>query len=103
MKYLKRFEVVHEMPKIGDYVICREVGASPDLEQFVNNNIGKIFSINLRDKYPFEIEYSEKVPENISSKFIDGHTRQMDATEIIYWSDDKKELEMILNSRKYNL
>ena len=105
MKYLKRFETVHTKPKVGDYVICEEDEESTlsDIKLIINNNVGKVVSYDSNNKYQYDVLYDVDIPEKIESQFIYGNQRQMKTHEIIYWADNKEELEVILNANKYNL
>ena len=104
MKYLKRFETLYENTKLGYYVLCEDeesVKDKNDVKTFINNNVGTIIGINKYSQYMYIVEY-ENIPDEIE-KFFDEGSRNMKAGEIIYWSDDKSELETYINSKKYNL
>ena len=100
MKYLKTFER-NKNPQIGDYVICQEYDTNDDILKFINNNIGVLVEIN-NDHFNYLIEY-ENIPNNIISYFRHGNQRQMTLGEIIHCSDNKEDLELILNANKYNI
>ena len=103
MKYLRTFENKRG-PQMGDYVICEEQYFSYDEHKnyfnFLDNNIGIIVNRDSGDG-KFFVEYSN-IPEEIKSYFKEDIT-YFDIDEIVEWSDKKKDLELILNTRKYNI
>jgi len=56
------------IPKIGDYVRIYAGSFDRFVEEFINDKIGKIISIDANydedndDEYPFEIEFDEIIP-----------------------------------------
>jgi hypothetical protein len=103
MKYLKKFETLYENPKIGHYVLCKEEYNKryAAVKPFIDSNIGIITQIDNSGIYQYIVKY-ENIPDELYEFFDDG-TRNMKALEIVYWTDDKSELESYLNSKKYNL
>jgi len=125
MKHIKQYEIINQYknkktqnePKFGDYVICDE-----DYEDFnskfhddnfkkviqiIRNNIGQCIKRELDMYY---IKYDNDIlnnTENLTSYFShDGsglNIRRMNKFEIIYWSNNKKDLEPIIQANKYNL
>lgn len=115
----KRFlslETEDRVLEIGDYVICHEVYNISSI-YFVNNNIGQI--VDFRDDNNIEESYIDiepqyyifvkfnNVPDNIYDDFdyhkkIE-HCRIFSEEEIEYSSKNKKDLEIILKSKNYNL
>jgi len=75
-------------PEVGDYVICS--GEFWQYDDVSPNNIGQITII---DEWQYEITY----------KFNDHHYYYCNLEDIKYWSKDKKELDMILNTKKFNI
>jgi len=111
MKHVKEFETLKLTPNLGDYVICHENESDYDsatesseddnCNTFINNNVGKIVSVNYTKHFEYDVEY-ENIPANLQEYFrID--IREMSLKEILYCSNSKEELEMILNINKYNL
>ena len=105
MKYIKTFEGLNNKePKIGDYVICTtEDQTAPGLKEFSEHTIGKcikneIFVVTIQYDYvPSEILYTNfdstgKLP-----------TRWMTKDDILYFSPNKEDLEIYIDSDKYNL
>lgn len=125
MKHLKIYENFDD-PQVGDYVICKDSKYSPDdpddieIISFFENNIGQYISVNGRGtspendyfqfipEYKYIIEYIN-IPDNLKGHFEfyindrEKYVRGMKRDEILYWSDDKKELEAILAANKYNI
>ena len=81
MIYLKTYENDKEQPEVGDYVICKHD----------KNKIGKILGIYGREK-THVISYED------TDMFY-----QLRRHDIIDFSKDKKELEIIATSNKYNI
>lgn len=129
MKYIKTYEELdQDQPKIGDYVICNEITGNNQLnddefmiKSFISKNIGQIVDFRTKDnissqydtvenKYSIFVQY-EDLPDEIYDDF-DYHTnidycRIFNINEIIHWSENKDELEEILEFdstvNKYNL
>lgn len=119
MKYLKTYEKLKssddyhqnmtydDVPKVNDFVICNIKNADHDSEdtvefkKFVNNNIGHIILVNNHRL----ITHYENIPNEISSYFTynGGDSTHLYLHEIKYFSDKKEDLEVIINSKKYNL
>jgi hypothetical protein len=103
MKYLKTFEENENEPQVGDYVICTEHAYPNDeLNNFLCTHIGIISAINF-DTYAwspirYEVEFEELVPN-----FYAKNVRKFLKNEIVHWSKNKAELELILTVNKYNL
>jgi len=118
MKYIKLYEDYNmNEPKNGDWVICKENEEDEDdnFTLFINNNIGRIIKINNDyDDYDYIIKYCN-IPKNIRNRFFsykmnnkneyvgDVNKRAMFLREIKYWSENKKDLEVIILTNKYNL
>ena len=83
MKYIKNFESVNRSPKIGDYVILKEISSV----------IGRI--IDISKSFTYYIKFIG------NSNITDRRTFSTD--ELKYWSENKKELEIYINEQKYNL
>lgn len=124
----KIFENINKQPKVGDYVIidADEFNYFNDWNEnvinFIKSNIGQIQSISSHVQGPndesskvrFYIKF-ENVPDNISysnfknrkprslSVFSEKDIRGFLSNDIKYWSNNKDELEAILQSKKYNL
>jgi hypothetical protein len=108
MKYLKTFELDKNEPEVGDYVICEE-SKYPNIKKFISTNIGKIIyyiddtesiGYKLYKNYRYIVKYNN-MPKKFDS--FNNKTRRMKRDEIIHWSKNKEDLEIILNSKKYNL
>ena len=108
----KIYEVVYEPTgndslKKGNYVICEEP-AYPELFNFLNNNIGEVINFSTKQQR-YSIRY-EDVPNNLFTYFyksmrksgLGGH-RYFNFSDIKYYSDNKEELELLLQTKKYNL
>ena len=82
-----------EEPKVGDYVICR-TEFNNDLNLFLDNNIGEIIAIDFDFYESYQIYFND-IPESVSIPFSRDN--------IIYWTNDKYELELKLQANKFNI
>jgi len=96
-------------PKLGDYAICIAANKNykeDDLNDFISENIGIIVveKYNNDRKYPYVIKY-ENLPSNLIryTNSDDNDTIPFKEDEIIYWSENKEELESIIESKKFNI
>ena len=128
MKYIKTFEQKKHKetlnigkPKVGNYIIYKDSKKSTcevDIlfDEFVANNIGKIykkrkFASNLTtgEGSGYLVEY-DNIPKKIkdyfhteTDNFNEPLIREAKKDEIIYWSKNKEDIEMILAAKKYNI
>jgi len=107
MKYLKTYETLTDEPKIGDYVKIDSNKFDQDfsLIDFFNNEIGKIDSINQKEKdiggFPYYVLF-----QNIIPSFILGppnHYMAFRKKELLAWAPTKKKLQLQIDINKYNL
>jgi len=94
-------------PELGDYVICYEDDDSSKLLDWLKTVIGKIIKVNDDDVIcKFDVKY-ENFPEDIETYFYEEYYgeryRPMKDVEILHWSKNKEDLEIFLDSNKYNL
>jgi len=111
MKYIKTYENLKEDVKIGDYVLCSEykdpgykdILDVNDIETFIENNIGKIIELD-RGSFDYIVKYTN-IPKELKLEFsfLNNSARGMYKEEIDYVSKNKKDLESILLSKKYNI
>ena len=92
-----------ESPKPGDYVICQDSIENIRLNNFINNNIGQIIKHSKPGGYVI-CKYNN-IPKDILRFFKHSSPNSilMSINEIKYWSPNKKELETILLSKKFNI
>ncbi len=92
----KLFEEINKLPEIGDYVIVDgyEAGYAEKGIHFFNTHIGKIVNISNINKV-CQIEFEEK--------FEDESALFCGTDKLIYYSKNKKDVELYLASMKYNL
>lgn len=110
MKYLKMFEKVYQKqpsPKVGDYVII-DYNEYQITNNIINSKIGHITK-KFDEKYDIYIELNDnelKIMKNWHTLWnFKGNIFLLTIykNNIIYWSDNKEELEVILQSNKYNI
>ncbi len=115
MKYIKKFEEIdqdkNDEPQIGDYVICDDTFSDDkQLLDFIKNNMGQIIPIDYDDSidknhFDYLVKY-ENIPYALISRFFrfyNDTSRPMKREEIIYYSPNKEDLEIIITQNKYNL
>ena len=108
----KIYEAINQgKPKVGDYVILNYSETNTnDIKKslFIDNSVGKIFR---KEEEFFYVRYYN-IPEEILKdfKYSDysdgirvGNSVFIHTDDILYWSEDKEELEVILTAKKYNL
>lgn len=88
----KIFEAIHELPKEGDYVIVKN-------NKF-KNNIGYVTKTRY-SRLPTMFRLDVKFDTNFE-KVVDNYST-IDIEDVTYWSENKEELEVFINSNKYNL
>ena len=117
MKYIKTYEWKSIIkPKVGDYVVCKLIYTISDNDDFINfieNTIGRIEERKYDEhddyhKSSYIIRY-----KNIPSKYVDEWQDEWNddednviivcEEEIKYYSDNKKELRVLIDSKKYNI
>jgi hypothetical protein len=96
-------------PKLHDYVILNINWHPnlPELDLFLNNNIGQISKLKKNTKNPDYIQYQiiyENPPEEFKKVYF-THNRYsyVYRTNIKHFSSNKEDLEEILTAKKYNL
>jgi len=99
MKYIKNFENSNIEPEVGDYVIAHYIytNSSNKTNNFMLNNVGRIVSI---DNGKYIIVYKQDIP----FKHI-KYARRISLTRdnIDYFSKNEENLEIIVQTNKYNL
>lgn len=113
MKYIKKYENVNRL-RIGSYVICQEssdyasgVENVNKLKKFISKNIGQYVKHLSNVDFPYAIHY-DNVPDNIMHFFTTDEIKGKNIIwfsryDILEYSENKEDLEIILNAKKYNL
>lgn len=107
MKHLKTYESIvsaniDNEPQIGDYVLIKSPKSmsSTNLKNFWATHVGQIKKI-LKDQYgpgssAYHVIYKDK--------YNGEHSRWVfNRKEIIHFSKNKEDIEMLINAEKYNL
>jgi hypothetical protein len=81
MTNFKIFETVNQLPKNGDYFFSEEYGSGQLIKKCERG---------------FEVKLDNMLDPGLNIVYID-------LSEIEYWSSDKKELEMYIDAKKYNI
>jgi len=100
MKYIKKFEKNDNKPELGDYVIVSEINNSI-VYDFISNSVGRFVVFIDNNINQYHIRFDD-IPEELNS-FFSYDCRNYRLHEILYWSKDKKDLEIILQSNKFNI
>ena len=96
----KIYENINQ-PQIGDYVICKD-DYYDKLNEYLSKNIGEIIGKNKITNIYF-VKFDE-MPQIINKFYFNSdNERGFIQKDIIYWNKDKSELEVTLNSKKYNI
>lgn len=116
----KLFENISQKLKIGDFVICKYYSNNDyqKLSDFISKNIGilmkkdggdtvkvEYFPISNEDKKIFRKYRKDQGFDNPKSKFNFSPDNYLifDLDEVEYWSNNKEELETLIQANKYNL
>ena len=89
MKYLKLYEEIGNIPKVGDYVLINHRGGI--IGQIVVDPLGSSISYST-----YRILFTEIIPFEMPESYW-----AMD--NILFFSTDRKDCEIFIQSRKYNL
>jgi len=93
MRYIKKFEMNEGKPKSGDYVICDgKFTFDLDFGEFIDANVGRITFPGFNTYYTVEYLYQNNLRE---------YTINLE--NIKHWSSSKNELELVLNTNKFNI
>lgn len=111
MKYIKLYENLEEKPKIDDYILVNTSYINIQYQAFLNNTIGKITNLHpTLGKSPggfVSVEYKNIPSKDILYIFktdnLEINNTVIPVKDIIYFSKNKKDVEAILASKKYNL
>lgn len=115
MKYLKQYEELNQKdPEIGDYVICSERYMNNNFTEeeninyeFLENNVGRYVKFQTGN---YLIQY-ENIPPRIKDYYNHDddmtntipNVRRMHRNEIVVFSPNKEELEILMAQNKFNL
>lgn len=105
MKHLKTYENIHNTPKVGDYAMV-DSSKFDELESFFNSEIGQITSISEPELkvngYPYFVTFKKTIPSS-SFGFSKEKIMTFKEKELLAWSNDIKDIEIIIQANKYNL
>ena len=116
MKHLKKYEYnqyIDDAPNAGDYVLLKvDVkfhNKAEEITKFINNTIGQIYSVQLRDDEEIDGTVSvmyKNIPKDILTYFYKQNKvywRNFSMRRIVEFSPTIDELTIKLNQNKYNL
>lgn len=98
MKYLKTYETYLPV-EVKDYVIATSWSMIKDEAEFINNTIGQIDRIIGDD---VSIKYDSKLLKKYNIQFANNRII-LSKGQIKHVSKNKEDLEIFLNTKKYNL
>jgi len=111
MKYLKTFEINNKL-EIGDYVICEWYDGKynntyKEFNDFIKNKVGKLIDIDYKlipGATYYIVEY-DHIPDNLNNfkRYKNESAFTMKGADIVRYSKDKSELEISINTNKFNL
>jgi len=107
MKHLKNTKLHNNDdndPRVGDYVICEcKIDDSCNTKDFIKDKIGKIIRYYEGGNYPYNVTYDD-IPDNMwNNKFGEQKVIVFKKFEVVNWSNNKEDLELIINTKKFNL
>lgn len=118
MKYIKLFEEIDNVPKVGDYVLLKHINYGFDiLNDFLAHNIAQIIGFedgwNVGTEQRCTIEFDEisedimNVAYPLMGKMIGedfvSNAMDVEIDDIRAYSSNIEDVEYILNAEKYNL
>lgn len=97
-------------PKVGDYVICEinfgDSGyANIKLQEFLTNTVGRIVAIKDNYTHNYYVKY-DTLPKKLKRHIQPGYTDNIITfrkRSIKYFSENREDLEAMLQAKKYNL
>jgi len=105
----KIFENINVPPKVGDYVIINPNGYEHSwkaFRDFILVNVGQIIDIKIQHggtELYYDVKFENINEDLMKTAFYGDGTRRFHLDNIKCWSENKTELEALLNSQKYNL
>lgn len=97
MKYIRPYK--SNEPKVGDYVVISADSMNKEYNDFINNTIGKMYK---KSKNFIYIRY-DYIPYGIRQWFTRGETTSAELEDIVYFGKTKEDVEIKMNSNKYNI
>ena len=121
MKYLRLYEEVKK-PQVGDYVAvrddtdevnsfrgCKDTMYGRDLfDSFLSNNVGQLIKME-RTSFPYLITFdnlsnqSHEVISFFSTDINMEFYRDFERCEILYFDNNRENVELWIQSKRYNL
>jgi len=104
MKYIKQYEEKDYIPHVGDYVLCHTESDTKDKDTF-NHTIG-YFDRMFSSYYVIRFDKKQEMKQGnriYAKNDLDKIYLYAYKYEVIYWSKNKEELELILTANKFNL
>ena len=114
---IKKFETYNSYPKVGDWIICKidentiEAPNRQQLRNFFDNNIGKVVGpvnptnnyVSVRyfpiiEKYKETYRYFKRKTMGENDDYIN-----MNNNEILHFSPNKDDIEVYVQTTKYNI
>jgi len=92
-------------PKLGDYTICI-YSSNGKVNKIISSKIGKIINIDYNSNFPYDIRYDELPMDRTITRYFnnkDSHSFIFKIDEILYFSENKEDLEPMLQAKKFNL
>jgi len=97
MKYLKKFEDIENTPEIGDYIIPNVETLNHLIDNKINNHVYQIIGTKERNMGGFLYIIKVKLNDNqLDDWYLSNY-------EIMHLSKNKEDLEVLLQSNKFNI
>jgi len=108
---ITKFEIYERLnpvsgPEINDYVICREIDPHP-FAYFLSKNIGQLIHIGYKEYKSgnglgeFVVKY-DNIPDDLNI-YAENNIRRFKKEDIMYWSDDIRDLKSLLKGKVFDL
>ena len=112
MKYLKKFESIHDKPEVGDYILAKydtknySVTSINNVKKFIDNTIGIVVGVERYLNYiTVNIKY-DNIPDNIIN-FFKNDTKKFTFNgmmkSIVDYDKDLDSLKYKIEAKKYNI
>ena len=107
MKYIKTFENIENLPEIDDWVIMKTLSSHNIVKNFINNTIGEVVNLDKTNIQNIDITVMYyDIPEDFKKLMnvdSDVYVREFRSNQIVEFAKTKEELELKLQSNKYNI
>jgi hypothetical protein len=100
----KIFEHLNFLPKVDDYILINIKTKELPIffNEFINNTIGRVSEIFKGNSSQLVVKYLN-IPDNCRDFFENDGNKIMNTRDIVCWSEKKEDIEIYINTNKYNI